>query len=127
MGFFSKQLVGLDIGSNSIKLVQLKAVGKGYQLVNYAIQEVSGEAVEELDPELKETVLSESLKKLFKEKKMSNRNVVTAVSGDAVSVRYGKLPFMTEDELRNVISYESEQHIPLPIDKVVINFHILGE
>jgi Tfp pilus assembly PilM family ATPase len=73
MAFFSKQLVGLDIGSNSIKLVQLKAVGKGYQLINYAIQEVSGEAVEELDPELKETVISESLKKLFKEKFLVTR------------------------------------------------------
>lgn len=127
MGLFGKQLVGLDIGSNTIKLVQLKESGKGWQLVSYAVQEISSEAVEELDPDLKETVLTEALKKLFKSHKISNKNVVTAVSGDAVIVRYVKLPFMTEDELRNVIAYEAEQHIPLPIDQVVIDFHILGE
>ena len=127
MGLFSKNVVGLDIGSNSFKLVQLKSTSKGWQLVKYAIQEVSGEAVEELDPDLKETVLSEGLKKLFKARKVSNKRVATAVSGDSVIVRYVKLPFMTEEELRNVISYEAEQHIPLPIDQVVVDFHILGE
>ena len=126
MGLFSKTLVGLDIGSNSIKMVQLREAGKGYHLVNYSVHPVSSETVEELDPDLKETILSESLKRLFKEKKVA-KNVITAVSGDAVIVRYVKLPYMTEDELRNVISYEAEQHIPLPIDQVVIDFHILGE
>lgn len=126
MGLFSKTLVGLDIGSNSIKMVQLRESGKSYHLVNYCVQSVSSETVEELDPDLKETILSESLKKLFREKRVA-RNVMTAVSGDAVIVRYVKLPFMTEDELRNVISYKAEQHIPLPIDQVVIDFHILGE
>jgi type IV pilus assembly protein PilM len=127
MGLFSKNLVGLDIGSNCLKLVQLRESGKAWHLVHYAIQPVSTDAVEEIDPDLKETVLAEALKKLYKSAKVSNRNVVTAVSGDAVIVRYVKLPFMTEEELRNVISYEAEQHIPLPIEQVVVDFHILGE
>lgn len=127
MGLFSSSLIGLDIGSSSIKMVQLKPSGKGFALVSYAVQEISDEAVEDIDPDLKPTVLAEGLRRLYKEKKLSNRNVVTAVSGDAVIVRYIKLPFMTQDELKNVISYEAEQHIPLPIDQVVIDFHILGE
>jgi type IV pilus assembly protein PilM len=127
MGFFSSPLVGLDIGSSMVKLVVLKPVGKGYQLVNYAIHQVSEEAVEEIDLDLKESVLTNAVKKIFKEAKVSSNRVVTAVSGDAVIVRYVKLPYMTADELKNVISYEAEQHIPLPIDQVVIDFHILGE
>ncbi len=127
MGLFSSPLVGLDIGSSSIKMVMVKPSGKGWALVNYAVQEVSEEAVEDIDPDLKPSVLSEGLKKLFKEKKVSTKSVVTAVSGDNVITRYIKLPFMTRDELKNVISYEAEQHIPLPIDQVVIDFYILGE
>src|SRR5882762_4133581 len=118
MALFSTPLVGLDIGSSSIKMVQLKPSGKTYTLTNFAIQEISEEAVEDIDPDLKPSVIAECLKKLFKEHHISSRNVVTAVSGDAVIVRYIKLPFMTRDELKNVISYEAEQHIPLPIDQV---------
>lgn len=127
MGIFGGKIVGLDIGSNAIKMVLLKKSGKALHLLNYAIQPVSEEAVEDIDPDMRQSVVSESLKKLFKAAKVSPSKVVTAVSGDAVIVRYIKLPFMTEDELRNVISYEAEQHIPLSIDQVIIDFHILGE
>ena len=127
MGLFGGNLVGLDIGSSTLKMVALKKTSKGVQLLNYAIRPVSQEAVEEIDPDMREAVVGEALKKLFKESKVNVSKVVTAVSGDAVIVRYIKLPFMTEDELRNVISYEAEQHIPLSIDQVIIDFHILGE
>jgi type IV pilus assembly protein PilM len=72
-------------------------------------------------------VVGEALKKIFKSSKASGRRVVTAVSGDAVIVRYVKLPFMSPEELNNVISYEAEQHIPLPIDQVILDHHVLGE
>ncbi|MCK5219806.1 type IV pilus assembly protein PilM, partial [bacterium] len=55
------------------------------------------------------------------------KNVATAISGDSVIVRYVKLPYMSEDELKNVITYEAEQYIPLAIDLVVLDFEILGE
>jgi type IV pilus assembly protein PilM len=127
MGLFSSPLVGLDIGSSSIKMVQLKPSGKSYVLTNYAVHEISEEAVEDIDPDLKPGVIAAGLKKLFKEKRISSKNVVTAVSGDAVIVRYIKLPFMTRDELKKIIGFEAEQHIPIPIDQVVIDFHVLGE
>jgi type IV pilus assembly protein PilM len=128
MGLFSSSLIGLDIGSSSIKLVQLKPSGKDrWVLQAYAVQNLSEEAVEEIDPDLRPAVVAEALKKVFKASRASGRRVVTAVSGDAVIVRYIKLPFMTKDELKNVISYEAEQHIPLPIDQVVLDHHILGE
>ena len=128
MGLFSNSLVGLDIGSSSVKLVQLVPKGKDHwALVGYAIQDLSEEAVEEIDPDLRPAVVGEAIKKAFKAAKISGRDVVTAVSGDAVIVRYIKLPFMKKEELKNVISYEAEQHIPLPIDQVVLDYHILGE
>jgi type IV pilus assembly protein PilM len=128
MGLFSSSLVGLDIGSSSVKLVHLKASGKDrWALLGYAVQDLSEEAVEEIDPDLRPAVVGEALKKAFKHSKGAGKNVVTAVSGDAVIVRYIKMPFMTKDELKNVIGFEAEQHIPLPIDQVVIDFHILGE
>ena len=125
---FSSPLIGLDIGTSSVKLVQLAPKGKGrWVLRAYGIQDLSDEAVEEIDADLRPAVIGEAIKKVFKLSKASGRKVVTAVSGDAVIVRYVKLPFMTKDELKNVISYEAEQHIPLPIDQVILDHHILGE
>ena len=48
MALFSSSLIGLDIGSSSIKMVQLKPSGKGYALVSFAVQEISDEAVEDI-------------------------------------------------------------------------------
>src|SRR5665213_1698527 len=124
---FSAPLIGVDIGTSSVKLVQVVPNGKDrWVLQSYAIQDLSDEAVEEIDADLRPAVVGLALKKAFKASKMKGRHVVTAVSGDAVIVRYVKLPFMTPAELKNVISYEAEQHIPLPIDQVVLDHHILG-
>ncbi|HTB21671.1 MAG TPA: type IV pilus assembly protein PilM [bacterium] len=127
MPVFGSPLIGLDIGTSSIKLVQLIASGKDrWTLQAFAMQDLSDEAVEEIDADLRASVVGLALKKAFKSSKASGRKVVTAVSGDAVIVRYVKLPFMSPAELKNVISYEAEQHIPLPIDQVILDHHILG-
>lgn len=124
---FSSPLIGLDIGTSSVKLVQLLPKGKDHWVLQAcAVQDLSEEAVEEIDADLRPAVVSLALKKAFKAGKIKSRSVVTAVSGDAVIVRYVKLPFMSPAELKNVISYEAEQHIPLPIDQVVLDHHILG-
>jgi type IV pilus assembly protein PilM len=124
---FSSALIGVDIGTSSIKLVQLAPQGKDHWVLQaYAVQDLSDEAVEEIDADLRPAVVGLALKKAFKSSKARGRKVVTAVSGEAVIVRYVKLPFMTAAELKNVISYEAEQHIPLPIDQVILDHHILG-
>jgi type IV pilus assembly protein PilM len=127
MPSFSSALIGVDIGTSSVKLVQLAPQGKDHWVLQaYAVQDLSDEAVEEIDADLRPAVVGLALKKAFKASKARGRKVVTAVSGEAVIVRYVKLPFMTPAELKNVISYEAEQHIPLPIDQVILDHHILG-
>src|ERR1700722_3883055 len=124
---FSSALIGVDIGTSSVKLVQLAPQGKDHWVLQAcAVQDLSDEAVEEIDADLRPAVIGLALKKALKASKTRGRKVVTAVSGEAVIVRYVKLPFMTPAELKNVISYEAEQHIPLPIDQVILDHHILG-
>ncbi len=125
----STNLVGLDIGTYTIKFVQLKQTSKGWKwvkggVVNIAKPESVGD--EELDPELKEVLLTETIKKIFKENKINSRNVVTSLSGEAVIVRNVKLPAMSQEELKGVIQYEAEQYIP-NVDQFALNFQILGE
>ena len=127
-GFLNKQgLIGLDIGTHSIKAVQLKGKGDNLRLENLAMLEIPPGVQEEADPALKNGLTAGVIKQLMKENDIRSKNVVTAISGDSVIVRYVKLPYMSEDELKNVITYEAEQYIPLAIDQVVLDFEILGE
>jgi type IV pilus assembly protein PilM len=124
---FVSPLIGLDIGTSSVKLVQLTPKGKDHWTLHAcAVQDLSAEAVEEIDSELRPAVVAETVRKALKDSRAVGKRVVSAVSGDAVIVRYVKLPFMDLKELGNVISYEAEQHIPLPVDQVVLDYHVLG-
>ena len=127
MGLFSKTIVGLDVGTSSIKIIQLKFSGKQWQLVAIGMAEIPKESLELKNSDAQRSVMVETIKRVFKESGIKNKRVVTALSGDSVIIRYVKLPFMTVEELRGAIPKEAEQYIPLNIDQVVLDFQILGE
>jgi type IV pilus assembly protein PilM len=121
----SKQLIGLDIGSGSVKLLQLKELRKGYKLEKFGIKT--------LDPELivDGTVMDagrviETIKELLSEQKVKIKDAAISISGHSVIVKKISLPVMTEDELDESIRWEAEQYIPFDINDVNIDFHILG-
>jgi len=123
----SRKLIGLDIGSHTIKVVQLQKKGGQQRLINLALMEIPSEIQEEADPALRNDLLAEAIKRMLNENKINCKNVVSSIAGDSAIVRYVKLPAMSEEELKNVISYEAEQYIPLAIDQVVLDFAVLGE
>jgi len=127
MSLFSKAIVGLDIGTSSVKIIQLKLVGKQYQLNAMGMAEIPKETLEAKNSDIQKGALIEAIKRAFKESGIKTKKVVTSLSGDSVIIRYVKLPFMTPEELRGAISKEAEQYIPLNIDQVVLDFQILGE
>lgn len=125
--FKNRNLIGLDIGNQMIKAVQMKRKGDSLRLASIAVAEVPSEVQEEADPYIKNDLLADTIKQLFRDNDIKGTQVVTAIAGDAVIVRYVKLPYMSEDELKNVISYEAEQYIPLAIDQVILDFEVLGD
>jgi len=127
MGLFSKSIVGLDIGSSSVKVVQVKLVGNQWQLLNLAVGEIPKESLDVKAQDQLRGAQIETIKRVLKEAGVKTKRVATSLSGDSVIIRYVKFPFMTQDELRGSISKEAEQYIPLNIDQVVLDFHVLGE
>jgi type IV pilus assembly protein PilM len=123
----SRKLIGLDIGSHTVKVVELQKKGERHRLESLATMQIASEIQEEADPTLRNEMLAEAIKNMLKENKVTCKNVVSSIAGDSVIVRYVKLPAMSEEELKNVISMEAEQYIPLAIDQVVLDFSILGE
>jgi len=122
-----KNLIGLDIGSYSVKLTNIKEKGGKFSLVNFGVLDISEEPVDSLDPSQKNALILESIKKLFNETNVKTKEVGISLSGEQVIIRYIKLPFMSKEELKGVIKYEAEQYIPFNINQVVIDFSILGE
>jgi type IV pilus assembly protein PilM len=120
-----KEIVGLDIGSSSIKLVELKQGKKGYRLQNLAVSPLPPEAI--VDGALMDSVtIIDAIKDLIGQAKTKTKSAVTSVSGHSVIVKKISLPFMTEAELEESIQWESERYIPFDINDVNIDFQILG-
>lgn len=126
-GLFSKTLVGLDIGTSSVRVLEARQDGSKWVLEAAGWADLPKEALEAGKPEARQAFLVDATRKLFKENGIKSRNVVTSLSGDSVIVRYVKLPFMSAEELRGAIATEAEQYIPLNIDQVILDFQILGE
>lgn len=127
MNLFSKTIVGLDIGTSSVKLVEVKNVNGRWRLMASGVSDIPRETLEAKNPEQQRLVVVETIRKTYEKSGIKSKWVATSLLGEAVIIRYVKMPFMTEEELRKSIIKEAEQHIPLGMDQVVLDFQILGE
>jgi len=120
-----KQLIGLDIGTSSVKLVELDWAKGSYRLKNFGMARLPRETIVNgviinADP------LVQAIKNLAHSLKISNRHAAVSISGHPVIIKKIILPLMTEDQLEPVIEKEAEQYIPFDLDEVNIDFQILG-
>jgi type IV pilus assembly protein PilM len=119
-----KGVIGVDIGSSSIKAVELKEAKRGYELVNYGIAPIPSEVI--VDGAIMDSVtVVNAVKGLLSERKIKTRDAAISLSGHSVIIKKITLPAMTEAELGESIQWEAEQYIPFPISDVNIDFHIL--
>ena len=120
-----KNLVGLDIGSSSIKAVEVKpAKGDAWELANVGIEYLPPEAI--VDGQIMDsTTVIDAVHSLFDEYKIKTREVATAISGNSVIVKKIQLPSMTEQELAESIHWEAEQYIPFDIQDVNLDYQVL--
>ena len=127
MGFGKKnQLVGVDIGSYAIKVVEIELNKKGRFLKNFGIIGLPRHAIREGDIVEQEAV-AEALKKLFKNLKIRNQNVAVALSGYPVMAKRISLPNSKREEIEATIHNQAEQYIPFDINDVNLDFDILDK
>ncbi len=120
-----KGTVGIDIGSSSVKLVELKETKKGYQLKNFGVAPLSSEAI--VDGAIMDSgAIADAIRSLITNLKVKVKDVVTSVSGHSVIIKKINLPIMTDDELAESIQWEAEQFIPFDINDVNIDFQIMS-
>src|SRR5882757_9684668 len=119
-----KALVGLDIGSSSIKAVELKSSKQGYELVSFGLEALAQDTV--VDGAIMDAPLvAGAISNILETQKIKTKNVATAVSGHSVIVKRVTLPSMTEEELYDRIQSEASQHIPFDIADVNLDHQLL--
>ena len=118
-------IVGLDIGSNSIKAIELKKTKRGYQLIHFGMLPLPSEAI--VDGALMNSnAIVDAITELFQKEKIKTREVATSLSGHSVIIKKIRLPQMTEEELEESIQWEAEQYIPFDISDVNLDVQILN-
>lgn len=120
-----RDLVGIDIGSSAVKLVQLKEQKGAFSLVNVGIVPLPSEAI--VDNTLMDTSsIVEGIKSLIKGLAIKTTDAACSISGNSVIIRKIGFPTMTAEELEDQIQWEAEQYIPFDINDVNIDFQIIS-
>ena len=126
MAFGKKSsLVGLDIGSRTIKAAEIIETKRGQILKKFGLTDIAPGLIEEgtiNDPE----DVAESIRQLFKSYSIKKRNVALSIGGYSVIVKKINVQTMAEEQLQESIQFEAEQYIPFDISDVNLDFQILG-
>jgi len=120
-----KEVIGIDIGSSSVKLVQLKDLKGSYQLLNAGIVPLPPEAI--VDNALMDiSSIVNAVKSLVTSLGVKVKDAACSISGNSVIIRKITLPVMPVEELEDQIAWEAEQYIPFDINDVNMDFQILS-
>ena len=123
----ARSLIGLDISSSAVKLVELTANGKeGYRVERYTIEVLPKDAVSDGNIANLDGVV-DTVRRAWKRLGTSTRNVAMALPGSAVITKKIIVPAgLREDELEAQVESEANQYIPFSIDEVNLDFQIIG-
>jgi type IV pilus assembly protein PilM len=119
-----KNLVGVDVGASSIKVVQLKSSRKGTTVHRFGYAPLPPQTI--IDGHIMSAgVVTEALLKIFADNKITTKDIAVGVYGQSVIVRKITVPMMTNEELDEQISWEAEQHIPFDIKVMSVDYEVL--
>jgi type IV pilus assembly protein PilM len=123
----SKPIIGLDISSTSVKLVELSMQSGEYQVESFAISLLPAGAVIEKNINNMD-VVADAIRQLLNKSRCKVKDAAVAVAGSSVITKIIDMPAeLTEDALEEQITIEADQYIPFPLDEVAIDFEIQGQ
>lgn len=123
----SKGVVGLDIGTSAVKLVELKErKGGTFQLLRLGVEPLSAETI--VDGSIMDSSLVvDAIQKLNSQSGVKTPHYATSVSGHSVIIKKIQMPTMSAEDLSESIYWEAEQYIPFDINDVRLDYVVLSE
>lgn len=129
MRFFEKTappMIGLDISSTSVKLLELGQVAGRYRVESYAVVPLPAGAVEEknlVDVDAVGAAISRATRRAG----TRTKNVAVAVAGSAVITKVISMPAsLSDDDMADQLQLEADQYIPYPMEEINMDFEVLG-
>ena len=129
LGLFNKKantLLGIDISSTSVKLIELSRSGSRYKVEAYAVEPLPPNAVVEKNIAELEGV-GQAIARVLIKARTSTKHAAVAVAGSAVITKTIEMEAgLSDDELEVQLKIEADQYIPYPLEEVAIDFEVQG-
>ncbi len=120
------QVLGLDVSSTTVKLLELSYSGDRYRVESYAVSSLPQDAVIEKNVNDVEGV-SNAIRTVVAQSRTKLKNVAAAVAGSSVITKIIDMPQgLGDDDMETQLTLEADQYIPYPLDEVSIDFEIQG-
>jgi type IV pilus assembly protein PilM len=117
--------VGLDIGSSSIKMLQVKGSAKSIQLLDFGIEPLPPQTIVD-GSIMDQAAVVDAIRRLRATLGIRNKMVATAISGHSVIIKKIQVPQMAPEELGPQLQIEAEQHIPFRADEVEMDHQLVN-
>jgi type IV pilus assembly protein PilM len=122
----TKGLIGLDITTSSVKLIELTESGRSYRVESYAAEPTPPNAINEkaiVDAE----AVGEAIRRAIKRSGSKAKEVAIAISGDAAITKVIQMPGnLSDNELEGQVELQADQYIPFPMEEVSFDFEVIG-
>jgi len=121
----AKNCIGLDIGSSSIKAVQIKRSKRGVTLHAFGMEPLMPQTIVD-GTIMDQGAVVEAIRTLWSRLKLKQREVAIAIAGHSVIIKKIAVPQMSSGELAQQIPYEAEHHIPFAKDDVEVDYEVVN-
>ena len=119
-------VLGLDISSTTVKLLELSHTGDRYRVESYAVSSLPQDAVIEKTVNDVEGV-AHAIRSVVAQSRTKLKTVAAAVAGSSVITKMIDMPDgLSDDDLETQLTLEADQYIPYPLEEVAIDFEIQG-
>lgn len=122
----ARNCVGLDIGSSSIKVVQVRETKKGLTLLNFGIEPIHPQSIVD-GSIIDQSSIVNAIRSVFSRLHIKQKDVALAIAGHSIIIKKISVPPMTPDELEEQISWEADHHVPFDKEDVELDYEVLRE
>jgi len=126
--------IGIDIGTSSIKLVELEKRGGRFALANYGIFELTGNSHSANSTsegwqsilKLPDEEIASNIKELLSKAKISSVDVVASIPSFSTFATVIEMPYVSNEDLARALPFEAKKYVPIPLNEVVLDWSIVG-
>lgn len=130
LSIFPKRCLGIDIGTSSVKVVELSRFGTRVKLENYAQLTATSffqkpfRSLEKTTLLLSSQDIAKALTAFLEEAKIKAKRAIFSIPDFSSFFTWFQLPPMSREEVATAVRYEARQHIPLPLSEVTLDWQI---